>query len=115
VTGERPAASRFEALHQGGLAPLIGRTEELALLLRCWRRAASGEGNIVMVWGEAGIGKSRLTAALKEAIAATQDPCELLEWFCSPHHRDSTLHPVIAWLERVAGFVRRGPTRGTAG
>ncbi|MBV9249638.1 MAG: AAA family ATPase, partial [Acetobacteraceae bacterium] len=104
VTGERPTASRFEALREGRLTPLFGRTEELELLLRLWRRAASGEGQIVMVSGEAGIGKSRLTAALQEAIAAREERWDRLEWFCSPHHRDSALHPVIAQLERTAGF-----------
>ncbi len=106
VLGQAAVESRSEALHSRRLSPLIGRDEELELLVRRWRRAASGEGQIVLISGEAGIGKSRLVAALQEAIAASEEKCERLEWFCSPHHRDSALHPVIARLERNAGFVR---------
>jgi tetratricopeptide (TPR) repeat protein len=106
VTRERLTTSRFEALHEGRLTPLVGRSEELALLLRHWCRAASGQGQIVMVSGEAGIGKSRLVAALQEAIAASGEKCESLEWFCSPHHQNCALYPVIKGLERDAGVVR---------
>jgi class 3 adenylate cyclase/tetratricopeptide (TPR) repeat protein len=105
AVGKAAVASRSEALHTRRLSPLIGREEELELLVRRWRRAASGEGQIVLISGEAGIGKSRLVAALQEAIAASGDNCERLEWFCSPHYRDSALHPVIARLERAAGFM----------
>jgi class 3 adenylate cyclase/tetratricopeptide (TPR) repeat protein len=105
VAGERSSKSRFEALHEGRLTPLVGRTEELELLLRRWRRALSGEGQIVTVSGEPGIGKSRLAAAMQDAIAASGEPCERLEWFCSPHHRDSALYPIIAQLERAANFL----------
>jgi class 3 adenylate cyclase len=98
--------SRSEALHSRPLSPLIGRDEELELLVRRWRRAASGEGQIVLISGEAGIGKSRLVAALQEAMAASGEECERLEWFCSPHHQDSALHPIITRLERAAGIVR---------
>jgi Adenylate and Guanylate cyclase catalytic domain/AAA ATPase domain len=102
--GHAAVESRSEALHSRMLSPLIGREEELELLVRRWRRAASGEGQIVLISGEAGIGKSRLVAALQEAIAATGDNCERLEWFCSPYHQDSALHPVIARLKRDSGF-----------
>jgi class 3 adenylate cyclase len=105
VTGDRPSKSRFEAFHEGGLTPLVGRTEELELLLRRWRRAASGEGQIVLASGEAGIGKSRLVAALQETIAAAGEKHERFEWFCSPHHQERALHPVITWLERAADFA----------
>jgi predicted ATPase len=105
VVGQAAVESRSEALHSRRLSPLIGREEELELLVRRWRRAASGEGQIVLIAGEAGIGKSRLVAALQEAIDASGEKCERLEWFCSPHHRDSALHPVIARLERASGFV----------
>ncbi|HTV30569.1 MAG TPA: adenylate/guanylate cyclase domain-containing protein [Xanthobacteraceae bacterium] len=98
--------SRFEALRTGSAAtaPLIGRDEELDLLLRRWERAASGEGQLVLLSGEAGIGKSRLTAALQERLREV--PHTRLRYFCSPHHQDSALAPFIAQLERAAGFSR---------
>ena len=100
----RPSAveSRFDALHADGLSPLIGREDELELLLRRWRRAADGEGQLVLLSGEAGIGKSRLTAALQERLG--REPHIRLRYFCSPHHRDSPLHPFIAQLERAVAF-----------
>jgi tetratricopeptide (TPR) repeat protein len=107
VLGESRLESRFEAL-RGGAAhlPLIGREEELDLLLRRWRQAQSGEGRVVLLRGEAGIGKSHLVAALQAAVAASGDAHERLDWFCSPQHQGSALHPIIARLERAAGFVR---------
>jgi Adenylate and Guanylate cyclase catalytic domain/AAA ATPase domain len=96
-------ASRFEALHATGLTALVGREEELELLLRRWSKAKTGEGQVVLLSGEAGIGKSRLTAALLEAIAS--EPHTRLRYFCSPQHTDSALHPIISQMERVAGFV----------
>jgi hypothetical protein len=107
VLGQAGVESRSEALRSRQLSPLIGRDEELELLVRRWRRAASGEGQIFLISGEPGIGKSRLVAALQEAIAVSGENYERLEWFCSPHHRDSALHPVIARLERAAGFVHQ--------
>ena len=95
--------SRFEALHTSGLMPLVGREEELELLLRRWSKAKSGEGQVVLISGEAGIGKSRLTAALLEAIAP--EPHTRLRDFCSPQHTDSALHPIISQFERAAGFA----------
>ena len=104
VQGESAVESRFEALRATGLAPLIGRTEELELLVRRWQRAQTGEGQVVLLAGEAGIGKSRPTAALREQIK--QAPHLRVSWFCSPHHQDSSLHPIIAQLQRTAGFQR---------
>ena len=98
------AASRFEALHGTGLTALVGREEELELLLRRWSRAKTGEGQVVLLSGEAGIGKSRLTAALLEAI--TSEPHTRLRNFCSPQHTDSALHPTIGQIERATGFAR---------
>jgi len=98
------AAGRFEALHGMGLTALVGREEELELLLRRWSRAKAGEGQVVLLSGEAGIGKSRLTAALLEAI--TSEPHARLRTFCSPQHTDSALHPTIGQIERAAGFAR---------
>ena len=102
----RPSAavSRFEALHGTGLTALVGREEELELLLRRWSRAKAGEGQVVLLSGEAGIGKSRLTAALLEAV--TSEPHARLRNFCSPQHTDSALYPTIGQIERAAGFVR---------
>jgi predicted ATPase/class 3 adenylate cyclase len=94
--------SRFEALHPGGLTTLIGREKELELLLRLWSKAKGGKGQVAMLSGEAGIGKSRLTAALLERIA--EEPHTRLRHFCSPHHAHSALFPFINQLERAAGF-----------
>jgi len=95
--------SRFEALHAGGLTDLIGREEELELLLRRWSKAKTGEGQVVLLSGEPGIGKSRLTAALLERL--TTEPHTRLRYFCSPLHTDSTLYPLISQMERAAGFA----------
>jgi class 3 adenylate cyclase/predicted ATPase len=96
-------ASRFEALHAGGLTALIGREEEFELLLRRWARAKNGEGQVVLLSGEAGIGKSRLTAALLESVVA--EPHTRLRYFCSPQHRESALYPIIGQMERAAGLA----------
>lgn len=95
--------SRFEALHPSGLTALIGREEETELLLRRWSRAKSGEGQVVLVSGEAGIGKSRLTAALLDIVAA--EPHTRLRYFCSPQHTDSAFYPIIGQMERTAGLL----------
>ncbi len=101
----RPSSveSRFEALHTSGLTVLVGREEELELLLRRWSRAKGGEGQVVLISGEAGIGKSRLTAALLERLA--NEPHTRLRDFCSPQHTDSALYPIISQFERAAGFA----------
>jgi class 3 adenylate cyclase len=103
VIGESGVVSRFEALRSEA-APLVGRDEELDLLLRRWQRAKAGEGRVVLLSGEPGIGKSRLTAALSERIAS--EPHARPRYFCSPHHQDSALYPFITQLERAAGFAR---------
>ena len=94
--------SRFEALHASGLTALVGREEELELLLRRWARAKTGEGQVVLLSGEAGIGKSRLTAALLERLA--DEPHTRLRYFCSPQHTDSAFYPIIGQMERAAGL-----------
>jgi class 3 adenylate cyclase/predicted ATPase len=94
---------RFEAFHASGLTDLVGREEELELLLRRWSRAKTGEGQVVLVSGEAGIGKSRLTAALLERLAA--EPHSRLRYFCSPQHTDSAFYTIISQIERAAGFT----------
>ena len=97
------AESRFEALHASGLTSLVGRQEELDLLLRRWSKAMDGEGQVVLLSGEAGIGKSRLIAALSERLAT--EPHTRLRYFCSPQHTDSALYPIISQMERAAGFT----------
>ena len=104
VRGESAVESRFEALRAPRLTPLIGRNEELDLLLRRWREVARGEPKVVLISGEAGIGKSRLLAALEERLH--DEPCTRLRYFCSPYHQESPLYPIIAHLERTAGFTR---------
>ena len=103
VLSESGEISRFEALRSGE-TPLVGREEEVELLVRRWQQAKSGEGRVVLISGEPGIGKSRLTAALSERIG-TEDHSRL-RYFCSPHHQDSALHPFIVQLERTARFAR---------
>src|SRR5262249_62385671 len=102
--GAISVASRFEAQHETSLIPLVGRDEELELLLRRWRQAVGGEGRVVLLSGEPGIGKSRLTVALEAQLQTEQ--YTPLRCFCSPLHSDSTLYPTISQLERAAGFNR---------
>ena len=94
------AEGRFEALHTTGLTALVGREEELELLLRRWSRARTGEGQVVLLSGEAGIGKSRLTAALLERLSG--EAHTRLRYFCSPQHTDSAFYPIIGQMERAA-------------
>ena len=107
VLGESAVASRFEALRGSKLTPLVGRDEEIDLLLRRWARARAGDGRIVLVSGEAGLGKSRITAELEERLQA--EPHLRLRYFCSPYHQDSALFPIIDQLSRAAGFARDDP------
>ena len=95
--------SRFDALHTTDLTAMVGREEESELLLHCWSRAKTGEGQVVLLSGEAGIGKSRLTVALAQRLSA--EPVASLRYFCSPHRMDSALHPIIDHLERRAGLA----------
>ncbi|MFG3594079.1 AAA family ATPase [Bradyrhizobium sp. RDI18] len=105
VRGEGAVPSRFEALHSAAaLTPLVGREEEIQRLLRHWTQAKEGEGRVVLLTGEPGIGKSRLSAALEERLL--DEPHIRLRYFCSPYHQDSALHPTIAQLERAARFER---------
>ena len=107
VLAERANQSRFEALHATRLPPLIGRTEELELLGRRWAQAEAGEGRVALVSGEPGIGKSRLLAALDEQLQGER--LTRLRYFCSPHHQDTSLHPIIRQFEFAAGFERGEP------
>jgi class 3 adenylate cyclase len=112
VVGESGVLSRFEALRSEA-TPLVGREEELDLLLRRWQQAKAGEGRVVLISGEPGIGKSRLSAALSHAIQSDQHP--RLRYFCSPHHQDRALYPFIIQLERAAGFARDDTVEGKLG
>jgi class 3 adenylate cyclase/predicted ATPase len=103
VLGENRFKSRFEALRSAE-TPLVDRQEETELLLRRWAQAKAGEGRVILFAGEAGIGKSRLTVALRDLLDA--EPYTDLHYFCSPHHQDSALFPIINLLERAAGFGR---------
>jgi class 3 adenylate cyclase len=103
VIQARLVESRFEALRATGLTALVGREEELELLFRRWARAKTGEGQAVLIAGEAGIGKSRLTAALLERLAG--EPHTRLRYFCSPQHTDSSLYPIMGRMERAARFT----------
>jgi class 3 adenylate cyclase len=103
------AEGRFEALHTAGLTALVGREEELELLLRRWSRAKRGEGQVVLLSGEAGIGKSRLTASLMDRLVS--EPHTRLRYFCSPQHTDSALYPVIGQMERAAGLCTTTPRK----
>ena len=96
------ARGRFEALRATGLTALVGREEELELVVALWSKAKSGEGQVVLLSGEAGIGKSRLTVALLERLAT--DPHVRLRHFCSPQHTDKAFYSIIGQMERGAGL-----------
>ena len=102
----RPSSveSRFEAMHASGLTELVGRGEEIEILLRRWSKIKTGEGQVVLLSGEAGIGKSRLTAALLERFA--NEPHTRLRNFCSPQHTDSAFYPIIGQMERAGALSR---------
>ena len=93
VAGEGRAESRFEARQTAGLTPLVGRDEEISLLLRRWRQARDGEGQVVLLSGEPGIGKSRIVRVLRDRVV--EEPHVRLLYQCSPHHTTRPLHPVI--------------------
>jgi len=103
VMKPRTVESRFDAMHGAALTELSGREEELQILLKRWQKAKTGEGQVVLISGEPGIGKSRLTAALMVAIG--EEPHTRLRYFCSPQHTDSAFYPVINHMERLAGFA----------
>ena len=103
VLGASAIESRFEAMRTA-MTPLVGRDEETDLLRRRWEQAKSGDGQVVLISGEPGIGKSRIAQAVVERLSG--EPYTRLRYFCSPHHQDSALYPTIAQLERAAGFRR---------
>jgi class 3 adenylate cyclase/predicted ATPase len=103
VLAENRTLGQFEALRSDA-TPLVGRDEEMALLLDRWASAKAGNGRVVLISSEPGVGKSRLAEALAERLASQQHI--RLRYFCSPHHQDSALYPVIAQMERAAGFLQ---------
>ncbi len=105
VLGTRATESRFDASStEVALTPLVGREEEIALLLRRWQQAKEGEGQVVLVGGEPGIGKSRLARVLRDRLG--QERHKVLRYQCSPYHVNSALYPAIEGFERAAGFTR---------
>jgi class 3 adenylate cyclase len=104
VRGECSVESRFEAATAAGLTPFVGRDEELGLLLRRWEQAKEGEGQVVLLVGEPGIGKSRLTQTLHERIA--DEPHLRVQYQCLPYYTNSAFSPILRQLERAARFLR---------
>jgi len=102
VIAQRDAESRFDATRARGYVPLVGRQEELGLLLRSWEASKEGRGQAVLIQGEAGIGKSRLSEALREHVSGVDHIWVIHR--CSPYHTNSTLYPVIEHLKRVMGW-----------
>ena len=110
VLGVSKVESRFEARHPSGTSPLLGRKDELDLLLRRWDEAKRGEGRVVLLTGEPGIGKSRIARALRDRL--NSDPHTPLSYFCAPHHQGSALYPFIAQLTRAAAIERDDSAEG---
>ncbi|TDJ38274.1 MAG: hypothetical protein E2O54_13325 [Gammaproteobacteria bacterium] len=104
VIGESAAESRFDAAHGVGLTPFVGRDTEVAMLLDRWEQAKDGEGQVVLLQGEPGIGKSRITQVLRDRLE--EQPHTRLRYQCSPYHTNSAFHPIIEQLERASGFAR---------
>jgi class 3 adenylate cyclase/predicted ATPase len=107
IAGQRENVSRFDASRSEVLTPFVGREEEMTLLLERWRRAVKGEGQTVMLSGEAGIGKSRIVAHLRERVSGERHM--VLRYQCSPHHVNDALYPIIGQVRNVAGFVSGEP------
>ena len=107
LLGEGTAQGRFAALRGPAITPFVGRRRELALLLDRWRQATEGRGQVVLLAGQGGIGKSRLVLALRERLAADRGTAIAL--YCSPHFADTALYPVRGLLRRAAHLSRADP------
>jgi class 3 adenylate cyclase/tetratricopeptide (TPR) repeat protein len=107
VTGISQTTSRFEATTEAGLSPLVGREEEISLLMGRWRQAKAGEGQVVMLSGEAGVGKSRIVEAFNRRIE--NEDYGTITLSCSPFHSNTALYPIIGCLQRVMGIKRQDP------
>jgi len=103
VVREVRAESRFDARHGGAKLPMVGRDQELGLLLDRWRQSVAGEGQVIVLTGEAGIGKSRVTRGLSDALA--EEPYIRVRWQCSPYHSESVLYPAIQYFGAAAAFA----------
>jgi len=110
VVKESEAQGRFQVVTRKGLTPLVGRDHEYGLLRERWERVKDGAGQVVLLSGEPGIGKSRLVQVLKERIATEQHT--RLEYHCSPYHQNSALYPVIELFQRVLQFQREDSPEG---
>jgi len=99
VLGESGARSRFEVVTRAGLIPLVGREEEMALLGKCWERTKEGQGQVVLLRGESGIGKSRLVQEIKERVL--RDGCTQAEFRASPYHENTAYYPIVEHLQRL--------------
>lgn len=103
VLSSKPSASRFESYRSGRIANFIGRESEIALLLARWREAVEGEGQVVLLSGEAGIGKSRLVRNLCDRLDGER--YQTIQFQCSPYHASTALYPVINYLRQTAGLT----------
>jgi hypothetical protein len=112
VRGEMAGVNRFEARRAGKLSPLVGRQEEMELQLRRWNQARGGEGRVVLVSGEPGIGKSRIAETLLTKLEA--EPHARLRYFCSRHYTQSPLYPIIASSSGLRASSRTAAPKCTA-
>ncbi|SFM75386.1 Tetratricopeptide repeat-containing protein [Nitrosomonas nitrosa] len=99
----RPPASRFESYRSSQLAKFVGREQELSLLLGRWREAVGGEGQVVLLSGEAGIGKSRIARSLRDRLA--NERYQSIQFQCSPYHSNTALYPATTFLRQAAGLA----------
>jgi serine/threonine protein kinase/predicted ATPase len=108
VSGELAARSRMDAARLGQLTPLVGRDREVGLLQDRWEQAAVGMGQVLLLIGEAGLGKSRLVEVLREHVAraGSGESEPVIEWRCNQHYGNSSLYPAIDFFERVLAFDR---------
>ncbi len=107
VLSAQSSVSRFESYRSGRLGSFIGREQEMALLMGRWREAAGGEGQVVVLCGEAGIGKSRIVRNVGDRLA--EEGCRMIQFQCSPYHTNTALYPVITYLRQAAGLSDDDP------